>query len=210
MNRYQGMTKPSALAAGVLLVVGSAVALIPMAQTESGRAASPVFQVTSVVLLAAALLLLLALFSLYVRRAAQVGSYGFSAVLVAGTGTVLICAVYWSHAFLWPSLAQAAPELLDGGTVVPGPFRFGELVARAIFGIGWIMAGVALLRAHIYGYVPAILIMVGAVVTVVPSFSSVIPSFVVGQLIFGVGVFWLGLTPAYVLTEHYRRHEPVT
>lgn len=209
MNRYQGLTKPSALAAGVLLVLGNIVQLIPVARTESGRAGSPVFLFASIVLLAAALLLLLALSSLYVRRAAQVGSFGFSAVLVAGTGTVLLCSVYWSHAFLWPSLAQAAPELLDE-SVVPGPFRFGELVARVIFGIGWIMAGVALLRAHIYGYAPAIVMMIGAVVTVVPSFSSVIPSFIVGQLIFGIGVFWLGLTPAYVLTEHYRRHEAVT
>lgn len=209
MNRYQGMTKPSALAAGVLLVLGTLVQLIPTANTASRRAESPVFLFASVVLLAAALLLLLALASLYVRRAAQVGSFGFSAVLVAGTGTVLLCAVYWSHAFLWPSLAQAAPELLDE-TVVPGPFRFGELVARVVFGIGWIMAGIALLRAHIYGYAPAIVMMVGAVVTVVPSFSSVIPSFLVGQFIFGIGVLWLGRTPAYVLTEHYRRHEPVS
>lgn len=208
MNRYQGLTKPSALAAGALLVLGNTVQLVPVANTESGRAQSPVFLFASVVLLAAALLLVLALASLYVRRASQVGSFGFSAVLVAGTGTVLLCAVYWSHAFLWPSLAQAAPDLLDG-TVVPGPFRFGELVARVIFGIGWIMAGVALLRAHIYGYGPAIVIMVGAVVTVVPSFSSLVPSFVVGQVVFGVGVFWLGMHPAYAMTEHYRRRAAV-
>lgn len=209
MSRYQGLTKPAALAAGVLLVLGNAVQLLPLAHTQVGRAQSPVFLFASIVLLAAALLLLLALASLYVRRASQVGSFGFSAVLVAGTGTVLLCAVYWSHAFLWPSLAQAAPQLLDEA-VAPGPFGFGELVARVIFGLGWIMAGIALLRAHIYGYAPAIVIMIGAVVTVVPSFSSVVPSFIVGQLIFGMGVFWLGLTPAYVITERYRRQQAAT
>lgn len=114
-------------------MVGNSVQLVPVAITESGRARSPVFLVASLVLLVAGLLLVLALASLYVRRASQMGSFGFSAVLVAGTGSVLLCAVYWSHSFLWPSLAQAAPELLDG-SVVPGPFRFGELVARAIFG----------------------------------------------------------------------------
>jgi hypothetical protein len=52
--------------------------------------------------------------------------------------------------------------------------------------------------------------MVGAVVTMVPSFSSVVPSFVVGQVIFGIGVFWLGMHPAYSMTEHYRRRAAVT
>ncbi|WP_022885699.1 hypothetical protein [Glaciibacter superstes] len=199
MNRFEGLSKPSLLASGVLLVLGSIAQLVRLADRPSDAVRSPLSQISAVALLAGGMLLLLALVALYVRRASQIKGFGFAAALVAGAGTVLMCAVYWNRAFMEPAAALVAPALLDGRTV-PGSLLFGTIVAKAIFGIGWIMVGVAMVRARVYGLAPALLIMLGGALNAAPLIG-------VGPLVLGVGVIWLAFSPAYARLTRYRRAE---
>ncbi|MCU1636781.1 MAG: hypothetical protein JWQ68_2020 [Cryobacterium sp.] len=188
------------LASGALLAFGSALRLFQEFEERTSVAGTVLFTVSSLARLVGGLLLVLALVTLYVRRAPQMGSFGFAAVVVAGAGTILMCAVYWMDVFLAPTAVTVAPEILDA-EASPGALRFGLLLSHVVFGIGWILAGIALLRAHVYGHVGAIAVMVGGALSLLPFLSA-------GELVLGLAVVWLGFTPAYANPAHYRRHEP--
>ena len=195
MNRFAGLTKPSTLTAGGLFIVGGVLDLVLRALPDplSQIVQTPAYAVRSVLLLAGALLLLLALVSLYERRAKQVGPFGFSAAIVAGAGTMLISGLFWAQAFLYPTLGRVAPGLLDG-TDRPGSLSFGLLLTAMVFGVGWALLGIAMLRARIYRVVPTALILLGGAV-------SLWPDNTLGPAVLGVGLVLLAFSPSY------RKHE---
>ena len=198
VNRFEGIASPSLISAGGLLALGSAAQVLQGLIKPSDAAQTALFEISSLALLIGALTLVQALVVLYVRRAQQVGSFGLSAALVAGTGTILLCAVFWSQSFLFPTAAVVAPELLDDSK--PVSLLFGFLITHAIFGVGWAMVGVALIRARVYGFAPAIGLILGGILSVVPFLT-------LGQMVLGLGLAWLGLSPAYVRSGRYRHAE---
>lgn len=200
MNRFEGLAKPATLAAGVLFVIGGVLdqvlrlaggAIDELVQT-------PFYAARSLLLLAAALLLMLSLVSLYVRRAKQIRQFGFSAAIVAGTGTILISGQFWAQAFLFPTLGRVAPGILDGSDR-PGSFAFGLLLTSSVFGVGWSLVGIAILRAHVYRVIPAVLILAGGVV-------SLIPALALGQAVLGLGLVVLAFSPTSRKHEGPQRH----
>lgn len=195
MNRFEGLAKPSTLAAGVVFVVGG---ILDVAVRFSGDPASEVVQTSlyaarSLALLGGALLLILSLVSIYERHAKQIGPFGFSAAIVAGTGTILISGQFWAEAFLYPTLGRVAPGLLDG-TDRAGSYAFGLLLTAAVFGVGWLLLGTAILRARVYRVFPAVVILAGGAL-------SLLPGNALGQAVLGAGLVLLSFSPTY------RKHE---
>jgi hypothetical protein len=119
--------------------------------------------------------------------AGRAGRLGPVAALVAGAGTTLMAGVTWSTAFLDPAAARVVPAFLDN---TPPPILvvgyFGSLV---LFAIGWALFAIATLRTGIFARIPAVAVLVGALLTAVP-FAPY------SMTIFGVGLLWLGLAPA--------------
>jgi len=200
VNRFEGLAKPSTLAAGAMFIVGAlldqALRLIPDPLSEVAQ--TPLYAIRSVALLAGALLLMLSLVSLYVRRAKQIGQFGFSASIVAGTGTILLSGLFWTQAFLHPTLGRVEPNLLDG-TERPGSYAFGLLLTAAVFGVGWILVGSAILRARVYRVIPAAFILAGGAL-------SLLPANALGQGVLGVGLVLLAFSPTYRKHEGPQRH----
>jgi len=195
VKRFEGLAKPSTLAAGVVFLVGG---ILDLALRLTGDPASelvqtPLYAVRSIALLGGALLLILSLVSIYERHAKQIGPFGFSAAIVAGTGTILISGQFWAESFLYPTLGRVAPGLLDG-TDRPGSYAFGLLLTAAVFGVGWVLLGSAILRARVYRVLPAVVILAGGAV-------SLLPGNPLGQAVLGVGLVLLSFSPTY------RKHE---
>ena len=92
----------------------------------------------------------LGLTGLYLRQRADVGVLGFIGSGFAILGVALIANAMYFEAFIAPSLAAQAPELFDayptgGGW---GGFLAGVLAAGALFGVGFILLGIAMYRAE--------------------------------------------------------------
>lgn len=200
MARFEGVAKPSTLAAGVVYILGGILDLVLQfsAEPASQVVQTPLYAVRSVALLGASLLLILALVSIYERHARLIGPFGFSAAIVAGTGTILISGLFWAEAFLYPTLGRVAPGLLDG-TDRPGSYSFGLLLTAAVFGVGWMLLGSAMLRARVYRVIPAVLIVAGGAL-------SLIPVTAIGQAVLGVGLVLLAFSPTYRKHEGPQRH----
>ena len=195
MKRFDGIAKPATLAAGTAFLIGGGLDQVLRLRGDpaSEVVQTPLYALRSMALLGGALLLILALVAIYERRAKQIGPFGFSAAIVAGTGTILISGLFWAEAFLYPTLGRVAPGLLDG-TVRPGSYSFGLLLSAVVFGVGWMLLGSAMLRARVYRVLPAVLLLIGGAISMVPATA-------IGQAVLGVGLVLLAFSPTY------RKHE---
>ena len=170
---------------GLAAILGAALLLISDLLSFTVLSGDPAEIVTTGAYLAdggtrvlAGILLLLGLVGLYARQSQAAGTLGLVGFLVAFAGTVLVAGFLWASTFVTPALATEVPELLDAG---PPPGFFPALITC---GVGWLLFGIATLRARIYPRWATILLIVGAVIFVVP-----LP---LTGIVLSVAVGWLG------------------
>jgi hypothetical protein len=131
-------------------------------------------------------LLLFALIAAYDREARPAGMLGVIAVGAAIIGTVFMAGDWWYEAFAVPRIAEVAPEVVD--TFVGGRVLTGGLSSFALFGIGWLLFGVASLRARVFPAAISIAILAGGFLSGVP----VGPAYLPGGVVLGLAIVWLG------------------
>jgi hypothetical protein len=129
-------------------------------------------------------LVLCGLVGLYARQSEAAGVLGLVGFVVALAGTVLDSGLLWTSLFAAPSAAIAAPGFVDAEFT--GSLALGLPLTFITFGLGWLLFGVASLRAGVYPRIPAIVLIIGAVLTSFP-----LP--LVG-LVIDVAVAWLGFS----------------
>ncbi len=184
---YSGLIKVggvSAIASALLAVLSFILYLIVVGGGRISEAAtSAVFFLPSGAQLLAMALLLVGLVALYVRQAEMFGALGLIGFLLALLGTTLAAGALWSQVFVVPRLAEVAPNVADRGT---GSVLAGYLLSFLLFGVGWLLFGVATLRTRIFPRGAVILLIVGAVISILP-----LPS---RALILEIAAAWLGFT----------------
>lgn len=97
-------------------------------------------------------------------------------------GTAFALGLNWAETFAVPILAQTTLELLAERP--SGRLAFGFALSFPLFSLGWLLFGVALLRARVYPRVAVVLLIIGALLTFFP-----VPGF---GIVLGVAVTWLG------------------
>ena len=143
------------------------------------------YTVMSAMYLIGGLLLLVALVGLYVRQSEVAGTLGLVGFLAALVGTGLLAGMMWAMTFVAPSAAIEAPAFLDAEEVA-GPLDMGFMLSGIAVAVGWVLFGVATLRARIFPRKAAIVLIIGALLTVLPLPAT--------TLVIDVAVAWLGLT----------------
>jgi len=128
-------------------------------------AASAAFFLPSGSQLLAMLLLLVGLVALFVRQAEMFGALGLVGFLLALVGTAMAAGALWSQVFVVPRLAEVAPAVVDTGA---GSVLVGFLLSFLIFGVGWLVFGVATLRTRVFPRWAVMLLIVGAVISILP------------------------------------------
>ncbi len=160
----------------------------------SDAATSAVFFLPSGAQLLAMVLLLVGLVALFARQADTFGGLGLTGFLLALIGTTVAAGALWSQVFVVPRLAEAAPSVVDqaGGSVLAG-----FLLSFLLFGVGWLLFGVATLRTRVFPRWAVILLIAGAVISILP-----VPF---RALILEIAVACLGFT---LLTEKGANQQP--
>ncbi len=168
----------AALVSGVLSVIGDLLALVvDVENPESATTTS--YALVFWLYLLGGVLLLLGLVGLYVRQSEAAGVLGLVGFLTAFLGTALVSGAVWFELFITPSLATEAPELSESELGLAG-----FILSFLLVVIGWLLFGVATLRARVYPRLAAVLLIVGAVVSFAP-----IP---LSGIVLSVAVAWLG------------------
>jgi hypothetical protein len=175
----------AAVAAGVLLLIGDLLAFATEPENLSEWATAPSYVFVWLLFLLGAVLLLVGLVALYVRQSEAAGVLGFVGFLIAFLGTALALGTVWAQLFVAPSLATETPGVLDNEPT--GMLAAGFMITfMIVFPLGWLLFGIATLRAQVYPRAAAIVLIVGSVITFLP-----LP---LTGLVLDVAVAWLGLT----------------
>lgn len=161
-------------------------------QPERVAAATSIWLILLSLSLLSAYLGLLALMGLYSRQAEESGRLGLTGFLLGSLGAMMNSGYLWAGAFIVPALTSAAPGFLDqveaGPPETPGIVAAGFISTFVLLTFGWIVFGVASLRANVLPKAAIWLAMLGALLSLVSRFTG-IP---LGSVLFGLGLAWLG------------------
>lgn len=188
--RWSGL---AALVGYALLAVVAVVFVFafPEDVAPSVAATSNTWLVLHGLFLIAFLLGLVGLVGLYARQAQKAGVLGLIAFLMTFICFMLRFGWHWMETFVWPMIAQAAPRLLDHPEPVPAANVFGAVDRSSVLLllVGWLLFGVASLRARVLPRWAALLVLVGAVVDLTLGF---VVDFPFSAVVAGPGLAWMG------------------
>ena len=139
------------------------------------------------------ILLLWALIGIYGRQSRAAGTFGLWAFVVAIFGTAFAAGNTWAEVFVWPTLAQVAPNIMSGqATEAPVYLLMGMNLSQMLLGLGIILFGVATFMARVYPRWAAVLLIVSIPVTIFLDPTSGTFQESIGQIMFGIAVAALG------------------
>jgi hypothetical protein len=147
LNRNAG---PIATIAGGLFAVAAVGLFLVMDRSDLvAMMTDPVFLVFNAAYAITFPLLLIALVALYWRQAGEAGLFGAVAFSIATAGTMALAGDMWFEGFAVPSIAQVTPEVI-GPPASDSLLMAAWLVSVVLFSTGWILFGVASLRARVF------------------------------------------------------------
>ncbi|MFC5141134.1 hypothetical protein ACFPK1_23060 [Actinomycetospora rhizophila] len=133
---------PIAIVAGALLVLTD-LGRLAAGHDVAAFASDPLTIAANAGYAVALVVLAVALVAVYLREAPALSTAGFVAALA---GVVFFGGNMWFDGFAAPWLAGVAPEIF--AVERTGPLVVGALASYLLFGLGWVLWGVALLRAR--------------------------------------------------------------
>ncbi len=175
--RWYGL---AAVVVGVLFTGSDFVALFVSTLGDPGeKALTDAYAGWTALSLFTLALLQVALIGLYVPQRGTTGTLGWIGFLLAFIGTSITFLVVLIYAIVASPMTPADPDFLEAGP--PGPF----ILYFPLFCLGWFLLGAAFLRSSVYPRPAALLLMVGALVTLYPH--------PITNIVFSAAISWLGL-----------------
>lgn len=148
---------------------------------------------------------------LYLRQREEVGILGFAGSGLAVFGLSLIGSSMYFEAFIAPSIAARAPELFDSYPAGGGweGFLAGVLGSGALFGIGFLLFGISMLRAQRLPRWAIIFSLIGGIPFAV-NFLLPHPVAILAAGTFGAGLIGLAVGLWQSVEASLRRQTDVT
>jgi hypothetical protein len=176
---------PLALMAGVLIVVPQLVLFLIVDRSQMlATLASPLYGPSAVAYFAGFCGLLVALVAVYHREARGVGTFGAIGFVAALVGTMFLAGDQWYEAFAAPWFVAVAPEVVTGEA--SGLFQIGALASYGLFSAGWVLFGLAHLRARVIPRTISAAIIISGII----GFLALLPPYGVPL---GLTMAWLGV-----------------
>jgi hypothetical protein len=138
-------------------------------------------------------LLLWGLIGIYGPQSRATGTFGLCAFVGVFLGTALTVGNAWAEVFVWPTLAQVAPNAMTGPITEVSPYLSTGLgLSFPLFGIGLILFGAATFWAGIYPRWASVLLIVSIPLTIFldPTAGTFQES--IGQILLGIALAALG------------------
>ena len=195
LSRFIGAGAWAAIVSGLALVASLLLEWLVVPHERLGPEAllTSSYLVSSGLRLLGIILLLWALIGIYGRQSRAAGTFGLWAFVVAFIGTALSAGNTWAEVFVWPTLAQVAPNMMSGSVTEASSYLSAGLsLSFPLFGVGLILFGVATLRAGVYPRWAAVLLIISIPVTMFldPTPGSFQES--IGQILLGIAIAALG------------------
>jgi hypothetical protein len=196
LSRFVRAGAWAAMVSGLALVVSMLMEWLVVPYERLGHTEAyftGAYHVASGLRLLSIVLLLWALVGIYGPQSRAAGTFGLWAFVAVFLGTALIVANTWAEVFVYPTLAQVAPNVWSGPITDVSPYlSLGLTLSFPLFGIGLILFGVATIRAGVYPRWASVLLIVSIPVTMFldPTAGTFQES--IGQILWGFAVAALG------------------
>ena len=195
LTRFIGWGASAAIASGVAMAGSLLLEWLVVPHERLGPEAflTNAYLVSSGLRLLSIVLLLWGLLGIYGRQSRAAGTFGLWAFVVAFLGTALTVGNVWAEVFVWPTLAQVAPNTISGTiTSISSYLVAGLNLSFPLFGIGLILFGAATFWAGVYPRWASALLIVSIPVTIFldPTPGSFQES--IGQILLGTAGAALG------------------
>jgi hypothetical protein len=161
LSRYAG---PIVLIVGAYLTVAHlALEFVFVSFSDLAvMVADPLFRVLNLAYAAAFSGLAIAACAAYDKQAREAGTFGLVALCAAIVGTVNLGANMWFEGFAVPWLAGEVPQILTAEKTLF--WQVGYLSSYTLFSIGWVLFGIASLRARVFPRFISLAIVVGGLI----------------------------------------------
>jgi hypothetical protein len=161
LSRHAG---PIVLVVGAYLAVSHlALAFVFMSSSDTAlMLADPIFRGLSLAYAAAFSGLAIAACAAYDKQARQAGTFGLVALCAAIVGTVNLGANMWFEGFAVPWLADVVPQVLTAEKTLF--WQVGYYSSYLLFAIGWVLFGLASLRAGVFPRLISLAIVAGGII----------------------------------------------
>jgi hypothetical protein len=186
--RWSGLIS---ILAGVLYALG---ALLHPVGENLAAYSSPKWVPAHQVYWASAMLMLFGLVGLYARQVEKTGLLGLVGFVLAFIGTILVNSIFFMVSTVIHLVAVQAPALFDQAAAPP---TFGVLILVLGFILGYILFGIATMRAGVLPRWSGLLLIIGSAMFMISeavplnaSLSHLIVT--IGDVIFGAGFVWMG------------------
>jgi hypothetical protein len=195
LSRFVRAGAWAAMVSGLALVASLLMEWLVVPHERLGTEAflTSSYLVSSGLRLLSIVLLPWALIGIYGRQSRAAGTFGLWAFVVVFLGAALTVGNVWAEVFVWPTLAQVAPNMMSGSVTDMSSYLVSGLnVSFPLFGIGMILFGVATFRAGVYPRWAALLLIISIPVTMFldPTPGTFQES--IGQILLGIAVVALG------------------
>ncbi|MDQ6672806.1 MAG: hypothetical protein M3069_19025 [Chloroflexota bacterium] len=177
-----------------LVLAGLLIAFFPILHPNHDPAgyANPIWVPVHLMPTGMAVLALFGLMSLFARQGERNGRFGVVAFVAAILGTALLLTGTDVEAFIIPFIGLNAPQVMDG------PPPIGQIIAWAaaglIFAVGYVLQGIAVIRAGVLPRAAGALLVVGGLGLGIGAATTGMlpPVLLLGSLLFGMALAWLG------------------
>src|SRR5215207_8861673 len=170
LSRFVRMGTWAAMVSGVALVVSMLLAwlVVPyerLGQTEAYLTSS--YSVSSRLRLLGLILLVWGLIGIYGPQSRAAGTFGLWTFVVVFLGAALAAGNVWAEVFVYPTLAQVAPDMLSGAgfETEAAYMSTGLSLSYPLFFLGLILFGAATFWAGVYPRWIAVLLIISVPVT---------------------------------------------
>src|ERR671910_1027006 len=171
MSRFVQLGAWAAMVGGVALVVSMLLAWLVVPYERLGLTEAyltSAYSVSSGLRLLSLVLLAWALIGIYGPQSRAAGTFGLWTFVVVFLGTALAAGNVWAEVFVYPTLAQLAPEMLAGagfGTEAAAYMARGLTLSYPLFYLGLILFGTATFWAGVYPRWIAVLLIISVPAT---------------------------------------------
>jgi hypothetical protein len=140
---------------------------------------------------------LLGLLGINARQRDRLGPVGDIGFILSFIGNSLFLGTGMITAFIWPMLAVYAPACVEsGGPIFSAPISATAfLLTAAIMSVGYLLFGIAMLRAGIFPRLAIVILTAGAILGMLPPHPvTAFPwaGLVLGGVMYGAAMIWLG------------------
>jgi hypothetical protein len=182
------------LLAGILLPVSWYIRFAEGDSSNPATVMSALYIAEHTMAIIGIILMLLGLVGIYTRQVRESGVVGLLGFLALFTATTLLGGVLFFEGYVVPAIAATTPSLHEDTLFGVAALLVPTIVLSAFYLLGFLLFGVATVRAHVFPRMAGVLFIIGGILYSPGPSQLPWVVYTIGTTVLGIAQLWLGYT----------------